>query len=112
MGDSRQVLSDTPSPRAAVSDLHGADGVHLRDYLRLVVRRRHLVFTALAGGVLIAALHAFTATPLFEGRTQLLIEAEDPNVVTFTQVVDEGQARQDYYMTQLRLIQSRSVARR
>jgi capsular exopolysaccharide synthesis family protein len=90
---------------------------HVRDYFRVIVRRRHVALTAFTVVVLGALVYAFTATPIYEGRVQLLIEADDPNVVDFEQVTG-GQvnantlSRQDYYQTQYRLLKSRSVAKK
>ena len=38
-------------------------------------------------------VYTFTATPIFEAKTQLLIETEKQNVVNFKQVVDEDQTQ-------------------
>ena len=57
-------------------------------------------------------MYSFTATPLYEGRAQLLIEADNPNIVNFKEVIDEAQSRQDYYQTQYKLLQSRSLAKK
>jgi capsular exopolysaccharide synthesis family protein len=108
-----------PAPKA----FHTADGgrtqtrrppeePHLLDYARVIVKRRHVALTAFAVVVLLAAVYTFTATPTYEGRVQLLIEADDPNVVNFAKVIDEVQSRQDYYQTQYRLLESRSVAKK
>jgi hypothetical protein len=94
-----------------------ADGVlgaggQLSDYVRLVYKRRNTGFLAFA---LVAALvlgYTFTATPIFEARTQLLLEVDNQNVVSFKEVVEQGQANTDYYQTQYRILQSRSLARR
>ena len=43
---------------------------------------------------------------------RLLIEAEEPNVVNFKGVIDEQQAKADYYTTQYNILQSRALARK
>src|SRR5512145_2621284 len=77
---------------------------HLFDYARVVVRRRHVAIAVFVAIVLVSAVYSFTATPLYEGRVQLLIEADNPNVVNFKEVIDEAQSRQDYYQTQYKLL--------
>jgi polysaccharide biosynthesis transport protein len=84
---------------------------HLFDYARVVVKRRHVAIAVFAAIFLATAVYSFTATSLYEGRVQLLIEADNPNVVNFTEVIDEAQNRQDYYQTQYKLLQSRSLAK-
>ena len=90
---------------------------HLLDYARVIVKRRHVALTAFTVVALGAIVYSFTATPIYEGRVQLLIESDDPNVVNFQQVtgdkVDANTlSRQDYYQTQYRLLQSRTVAKK
>jgi capsular exopolysaccharide synthesis family protein len=75
-------------------------------------KRRRVALTAfllIFGGV---TVYTFTATPIFEARTRLLIEAEQQNVVNFKQVVEEDQTKADYYQTQYNILQSRALARR
>lgn len=88
-----------------------AEEPHLLDYWRIVYRRRHMALTAFAIVVLATTVYSFTATPIYEGRAQLLIEADNPNVINFQEVINEAQSRQDYYQTQYRLLQSRSLAK-
>jgi succinoglycan biosynthesis transport protein ExoP len=88
---------------------------HLLDYARVIVKRRHAAFAVFCVVALAAIVYSFTATPIYEGRVQLLIESDDPNVIDFKQVTGDGVnantlSRQDYYQTQYRLLQSRSVA--
>lgn len=90
---------------------------HLLDYARVVVKRRHVALAAFVVVSLAAAVYSFTATPTYEGRAQLLIESDDPNVIDFKQVTGDGAnassiSRQDYYQTQYKLLQSRSVAKK
>lgn len=89
-----------------------ADEPHLLDYARVVVKRRHIALTSFVVVLLMAAVYSFTATPIYEGRVQLLIEADNPNVVSFKEVIDEGQTRTDYYQTQYKLLQSRTLAKK
>ena len=55
-------------------------------------------------------VYTFTATPIFEARTRLLIESDNPNVL-----VQGGDRRAgtkaDYYQTQYNILQSRALAR-
>jgi capsular exopolysaccharide synthesis family protein len=85
---------------------------HLRDYLRILYKRRWLAGTAVVAVLLATTVYTFTAVPVYEARVKLLIEAENPNVVSFKEVVEQDQTRLDYYQTQYNLLQSRSLARR
>jgi len=85
---------------------------HLGDYLRVVYKRRWLAVTTLLLVVVTAIVYTFTATPVYEARTQLLIEVDNPNVVSFKEVIEQDKATSDYYQTQYRILQSRTLARR
>jgi succinoglycan biosynthesis transport protein ExoP len=86
--------------------------VNLMPYVRAVYKRRYLaiaVFLLVSG---VVAFRTFAATPVYEASARLLIDAENPNVVGFREVIDEQQERSDYYLTQYNILQSRSLARR
>lgn len=90
----------------------GSVDVHITDYLKVLSRRRWVaqaVFLIIFATTLI---YSFTATPQYVGHVQLLIEAENPNVVSFKEVIEQEKATNDYYQTQYRLLQSRILARR
>src|SRR5205807_1127774 len=86
--------------------------VHLMDYVRVLHKRRWTAITAFLLVAVIVTVYTFTATPIFEARTRLLIEADNPNVVSFKEVINEEQAKADYYQTQYSLLQSRALARK
>jgi capsular exopolysaccharide synthesis family protein len=52
------------------------------------------------------------ATPVYEARTRLLIEMDNPEVVNFKPVIPKEQIATDYYQTQYELLQSRTLARK
>jgi polysaccharide biosynthesis transport protein len=97
---------------SAQSDVIGAQEVHLTDYVKVLYKRRWTAITAFLLVVGSVTVYTFTATPIFEAKTRLLIETEERNVVNFKQVVDEDQTKADYYQTQYNILQSRALARR
>jgi polysaccharide biosynthesis transport protein len=97
-------------PRARVSDHRLAD-IHLLDYVRALYKRRWAASTVFLLVMTGAVVYTFTATPLYEARTRLLIEPDDPNILSFTEVVDQAQAESEYYQTQYNILQSRTLAR-
>ena len=59
-----------------------------------------------------ALVYAFTATPVYRATARLLIEPQDPNVVTFQEViVERGFFGVDVQTTQRDMLRSRSLAR-
>jgi succinoglycan biosynthesis transport protein ExoP len=85
--------------------------IDLRDYLRVILKRRWIVVTVFAVIVISIAIYTFTATPVYEATTRLVIEKENPNVVSVEEVMAVDASGTDYYQTQYKLIESRTVAR-
>src|SRR3954451_17231281 len=106
--DSRRA----PTSYGPKDDVIGAQEVHLTDYVKVLYKRRWTAITAFLLVVGSVTVYTFTATPIYEAKTRLLIESEERNVVNFKQVVDEDQTKADYYQTQYNMLQSRALARR
>ena len=106
---SATTIETAPAPAVMTLDTRDA---HVTDHLRVLYKRRWIAFVALFAVVLSVLVYSFTVTPIYEARAKLLIDAENPNVVTFKEVIDPDRARADYYQTQYNLLQSRSLARR
>ncbi|MBW1672752.1 MAG: polysaccharide biosynthesis tyrosine autokinase, partial [Deltaproteobacteria bacterium] len=83
----------------------------IRDYLRVILKRRWTLITVFVVMVITVSIHAFTATPIFEATTRLVIEKENPNVVSIEEVMSVDASGSDYYQTQYKIIESRTVAR-
>jgi capsular exopolysaccharide synthesis family protein len=96
----------------AVADSAELPTTHLTDYVKVLYKRRWVAMTSFALVVLAATVYSFTATPIYEAKTRLLIEAEEHNVVSFKQVLEEDQQKADYYQTQYNILQSRVLARK
>ena len=80
--------------------------------MRVLHKRRWTAATAFLLVLGSVTTYTFTVTPIYEARTRLLIEADDPNVINFTEVIDEQGAKADYYQTQYNILQSRALARK
>src|SRR3954451_4807498 len=106
--DSRRA----PTSYGPKDDVIGAQEVHLTDYVKVLYKRRWTAITAFLLVVGSVTVYTFTAIPVFEAKTRLLIETEERNVVNFKQVVDEDQTKADYYQTQYNILQRRVLARR
>ena len=70
-------------------------------------RRQHILVVFLG-----ASLYTLTATRIYESTVRILIERDNPKVVSFQEVIDPGEITDDYYETQYRILQSRVLARR
>jgi capsular exopolysaccharide synthesis family protein len=85
---------------------------HLVDYLKVLHKRRWTAATSFLLVVVGIMLYTFTTTPIYEAKTRLLIEADNPNIISFKEVIDEQGAKADYYQTQYNILQSRILARK
>lgn len=76
--------------------------------LQAIIRRYKIVLasTILCAGA--AAIHLFTAKPVFSAKTLLLIEREGQNSVAKEGVVAES-GNEDYYQTQYEILTSRTL---
>ncbi|MBU0986695.1 MAG: hypothetical protein KKH68_05515, partial [Proteobacteria bacterium] len=83
----------------------------LRDYLRVLIKRRWVVITIFTVLVLTVAVNTFTAIPIYEATSRIVIEKENPNLVSIQEVMAVDSTGTDYYQTQYKIIESRAVAR-
>jgi len=90
----------------------GETASQLMHYVRTMYKHRWIAFTAFSVLFLGMAINTFSATPIYQGRVQLLIEPLTPNVVTFKEVIEQNDNNYDYYPTQYAILRSRTLARR
>ena len=85
--------------------------IDLQDYLQVLLKRRWIVIAFFAIVVLIIAIHTFTATPIYKATARIVIEKENPNLISIQEVISMDATGTDYYQTQYKIIESRTVAR-
>ncbi len=84
--------------------------IHLRDYWKVILKRRHSALTFFVVLVFIVAVGTFTTTPIYMASTRVLIDKENQNLVDLRGVYYESFYSEDYYQTQYELIKSTAVA--
>ena len=84
---------------------------HFWDYWRVIRRRRWTIITAFLVLVIAVTVTSFSARPVYRASATLRIEKDQPRIVKFEEVIKED-SQQDYYQTQYRILQSRSLANR
>ena len=84
--------------------------IHLRDYFRIIRKRKYTVYTFFIIVVALVLLHTFTTTPLFVASAEILVEQGDRNPL----MTDYGYVKQDYQFmeTQIQIIKSLPVTRK
>ena len=90
------------------------EATHLSEYVSILLRRRRLILAVFLCVTTLGALRVLLMRPVYEATAQLLIERDNPKVLGFQQITEEkgGSGIDDYYQTQYKLLQSRTVARR
>ncbi len=60
--------------------------IHLRDYVRVMLRRMWIVIVSLIISVTTVTIFSIKATPIYQAATQVMIDRESPSVVSFEDV--------------------------
>jgi capsular exopolysaccharide synthesis family protein len=87
---------------------------HLMDYVRVVYKRRWVAIPVFLAVFAFGAVNSYRTTPLYRASTQLLIEKDAPKVGDLSTMFQQqdGWYNDDFYQTQYKILQSRSLARR
>jgi len=86
--------------------------LHLRDYGRVLSERRGVVIACLVLVVASTALFTFLAHPLYQATTTIQIERHSPESLSFGEAMStDYYDYQDFYQTQYKVLQSRTVLR-
>jgi len=85
--------------------------IDLRDYLRVLSKRRWTILTVFTAVLLTVAIHTFSQIPIYQATARIVIEKENPNLVSIQEVMSVDATGSDYYQTQYKIIESRTVAR-
>jgi capsular exopolysaccharide synthesis family protein len=83
--------------------------VHLRDYLRVLWRRKWILVICVVVLESTVAIGTFLQTPVYRATAKVLIEREVPKVMSFQEVSPIDTTSQDYYQTQYEIIRSRPI---
>ncbi len=84
--------------------------LHLRDYGRVLSERRNVVIACIVLVVSITALFTFLAHPVYKATTIIQIERRAPESLNFGDAVaTDYYDYQDFYQTQYKVLQSRTV---
>lgn len=84
----------------------------LRDYLRIIVKRKKLILSVIIFTVISILLVSFSMQPVYRATTRLQIDRENPNVVSFEDVMKLDTTQQDYLQTQYKIITSEPIMKR
>src|SRR5215471_6025608 len=102
-------MSTQPAPRHAAGHAW-----HLTDYLRILHKRRWLAVPTFLVVFLSGALNSLRAIPIYEAKTQILIDKDARRASSINTVLEDQTAwmDDDFYPTQYKILQSRALALR
>lgn len=86
-----------------------SEAFKIREYWHVVLERRWLIIATFAICVILGALYAFRATPIYEAVARLQIDPETGGVLSLRDAISWGNKDQDYLQTQYRNLQARSL---
>jgi len=89
--------------------------IHLRDYWRVLLKRRRIAVPFFAVVVVIVAVYSFVATPVYQGTVQLLVDNERNQTLNFSEggaALIQQKDMADFFNTQRTIINSRIFADR
>jgi polysaccharide biosynthesis transport protein len=88
----------------------GQKNINIHDYIRVILKHQWTILTVFVVIVVSVTIFSFTATPIYRATTRLIIEKENPKVVSFQEVMSVDSSGLDYYQTQYKIIESKAVA--
>ena len=104
--------ADLPSTdlRYPVPDFE--DSADLRDYIDVVMRRKWLVLTVIVGVFVTTLIVSLNTQPVFKASGRLELSPQEANITKFEDVTPSQLMTYEYVGTQVKLLQSASLARR
>ncbi|RFT16917.1 MAG: Tyrosine-protein kinase EpsD [Candidatus Saccharicenans subterraneus] len=88
-----------------------AGEIDLRKYIDIIFRRRWTVISITLIAAALSLIISFVTRPVYKARGTVMIEKE-PNILSFEDIFQIETFRDDYFQTQYKLLQSRSLAER
>jgi capsular exopolysaccharide synthesis family protein len=101
-----------PPPGYSYTSLQEEKEANLRDYWKVIHKRRWTVIAFFLIVVIVTAVGTFTMKPIYRGTTTIQINKENPQIVDFKEIFAVNTMDTDYYQTQYKILESRTLARR
>jgi succinoglycan biosynthesis transport protein ExoP len=86
--------------------------IHLRDYLRVLQKRKWMIIALILIPVIFTLIQGFTTRPIYRGTATLQINVDNPQIVDLKEVFAINMWATDYYQTQYKILESHSLAKR
>ena len=99
-------------PEGPEAPLREEKEIDLRDYWKVLLKRRWTVFALFSIVVVTTMIATFAMKPIYRGTCTIQIDKENPQIVDFKEIFAVNTMDQDYYQTQYKILESRTLARR
>ena len=86
--------------------------VELRDYWKVILKRKWTILSFTFIVLIATGVMTFTTEPVYRATATIQINRENPQIVNFKEIFSANTADWDYYQTQYKILESRSLARR
>ncbi len=86
--------------------------IHLRDYFQVLLRRKWIIIVSFIVVFTLVTFYSFKTTPIYQATAQLQIDKENPNVVSFEEVMAMDSTDIQFYQTQYKILSSSYLAQR
>lgn len=114
-----QLATPQPEGYAGVPAVEPSEGFNLREYWRVIVRRRWLIVPFFLATVVVTGLVTIRQQRIYDATATLIIDVQAPKVLDTQQVGDVSENgptgywySKEFYETQYKVITSRAVAQR
>lgn len=101
-----------PPPAYTLPPFQEEREVHLRDYWKVVWKRRWTIIAFFLIVLVVTAVGTFTMKPVYRGTASIQINKENPQIVDFKEIFAVNMWDMDYYQTQYKILESRTLAKR
>ena len=101
-----------PPAGYSYSPPHEEKEVNLRDYWKVIRKRQWIIIAFFLIVVITTAIGTFTMKPIYRGTSIIQINKESPQVVDFKEIFAVNMIDMDYYQTQYKILETRSIAKR
>jgi len=89
-----------------------AKELNFKDYLEIVNKRKSLIIVPFVIIVSLVTIISFWMTPVYKAVAVILIEREQPKILSMDEVYNMGMADREYYETQYKILRSRTLIKR
>ena len=101
---------DLPSPYIRYSDQETEEDVHLRDYLKIIIKRKRIVLIFFISVVITVSVLTLMMTPLYKSTVVVRIDKDGPDPMS--SMGTKGDRDAGYYATQYEILRSETLSER